>query len=105
MTNQIDTEVSAERLAVLQRLLDDQQRAFNSSKVGMKLEVLLEKPGRKPGQLVGRSLYMQAVHVKTMDGSIPLTIGDLTEVDVIGSNKNSLAAIKTDRPIRKEDSW
>lgn len=103
MTNQIDNDVSAERLGVLQQLLDDQQRTFNRSKVGTKLEVLLEKPGRKQGQLVGRSLYMQAVHVESMDRSIPLTIGDLIEVDVVASNKNSLAAIKTDQPICKED--
>jgi tRNA-2-methylthio-N6-dimethylallyladenosine synthase len=103
MTNQIDNDVSAERLGVLQQLLDDQQRTFNRSKVGTKLEVLLEKPGRKQGQLVGRSLYMQAVHVESMDRSIPLTIGHLIEVDVVASNKNSLAAIKTDQPICKVD--
>jgi tRNA-2-methylthio-N6-dimethylallyladenosine synthase len=105
MTNQIDNATSAERLAVLQRLLDDQQRTFNRSKVGKKLEVLLEKPGRKLGQLVGRSPYMQAVHVEPMDQSTSLTIGDLVEVDVVTSNKNSLAAIKTDQPISKEDIW
>ena len=105
MTNQIDNDVSAERLAVLQRLLDDQQRTFNSSKVGTKLEVLLEKPGRKPGQLVGRSQYMQAVHVEPMDRSITLATGDLIEVDVVESNKNSLAAIKTDQAICKENIW
>ena len=103
MTSQVNSEVSAKRLAVLQRLLDDQQRTFNRSKVGTKLEVLLEKPGRKPGQLVGRSLYMQAVHVEPAEGSIPLTIGDLIEVDVVASNKNSLAAIRTDQPICKEN--
>ena len=105
MPNQIDNEVSAERLAVLQRLLDDQQQIFNRSKVGTKLEVLVEKPGRKPGQLVGRSLYMQAVLVEPIDGSIPSTIGDLIEVDVVASNNNSLVAIKTDQPICKEDIW
>ena len=91
--SQIDAEVSAERLAVLQHLLDSQQRSFNRSKVGKTLEVLLEKPGRKRNQLVGRSPYLQAVHVDKTSESGDLKIGDLVHVDVIGSRKNSLAGV------------
>ena len=55
--------VKAERLAVLQALLAAQQAAFNQAQAGRVLPVLLEARGRKPGQLTGRSPYMQAVHL------------------------------------------
>ncbi len=60
---QIEEAVKAERLQALQALLGEQQRAFNDRAVGRTVPVLLEKPGRRTGQLVGRSPYMQAVHV------------------------------------------
>ena len=53
----------AERLAALQALLAQQQRDFNAACVGRVLPVLFEKPGRHQGQLVGRSPYLQSVHV------------------------------------------
>ncbi len=62
--DQVPEPVKAERLAALQALLREQQRAFNASCVGRVLPVLFEKPGRHPGQLVGRSPYLQAVHAE-----------------------------------------
>ena len=53
--------VKTERLAALQALLQEQQRAFNRACVGQVLPVLFEKLGRHPGQLVGRSPYFQSV--------------------------------------------
>ena len=63
MDSQIPDTVKSERLGILQDVLKSQQLAFNRSCVGRVLPVLLDRPGRKPGQLVGRSPYMQAVHV------------------------------------------
>lgn len=57
-----EAEKSA-RLAALQDLLNAQQRRFNAASVGRRLDVLLERRGKQPGQMVGRSPYMQAVHV------------------------------------------
>ncbi len=64
---QLPEDVKDERLQILQSLILEQQNAFNKSFVGKKLEVLLEKPGRHPTQITGRSQYMQAVHVDNAD--------------------------------------
>jgi len=58
----VEEAVKDERLAGLQQLIDAQQEAFNRACVGKTLPVLIEKPGRKEGQLVGRSPYLQPVH-------------------------------------------
>ncbi|MSP67742.1 MAG: tRNA (N6-isopentenyl adenosine(37)-C2)-methylthiotransferase MiaB [Alphaproteobacteria bacterium] len=55
--------LKAARLAALQSVIDQQQRRFNASCVGATLPVLFTRAGRRPGQMVGRSPYMQAVHV------------------------------------------
>jgi tRNA-2-methylthio-N6-dimethylallyladenosine synthase len=60
---QVPEPVKSERLAVLQALLNEQQMAFNRSSEGQTMAVLLERAGRRSGQLLGRSPYMQAVHV------------------------------------------
>ena len=57
-------EVKAERLARLQELLESQRQAFNRGTVGRTLDVLLEKPGRHPGQIAGKSPYLQAVQIE-----------------------------------------
>ena len=63
MADQIADEIKIDRLARLQATIDRHQAAFNARTVGMALAVLLEKPGRHAGQLVGRSPYLQAVQV------------------------------------------
>jgi tRNA-2-methylthio-N6-dimethylallyladenosine synthase len=59
----VPDDVKSERLQRLQALITRQWRAFNGGFAGRTLDVLLEKPGRLPGQLVGRSPYLQAVQV------------------------------------------
>ncbi|NQV59731.1 MAG: TRAM domain-containing protein, partial [Alphaproteobacteria bacterium] len=71
----------------LQTLLDSQQQAFNQQMVGRRLSLLLDRPGRRPGQLVGRSPYMQAVH---LDGPETM-LGQLVEVEITAAHANSLA--------------
>jgi len=63
MAGQVAEEVADDRLQRLNALLDDQRQAFNASMVGRTLPVLFERPGRHPGQGVGRSPYLQGVHV------------------------------------------
>lgn len=78
--------VMSERLSTLQQLLDAQQSAFNQGRVGERLPVLIEKPGRKPGQLVGRSPYLQPVHI---DGPASL-IGKVVSCDIDSLRRYSL---------------
>jgi tRNA-2-methylthio-N6-dimethylallyladenosine synthase len=63
LENQIDETLKSERLAILQTALKAQQLAFNKSCAGSVMPVLLDRPGRNAGQMVGRSPYMQPVHV------------------------------------------
>lgn len=76
-----------ERLARLQTLINTHQLAFNQASVGQRTQVLLERPGRHPGQLVGKSPWLQSVHVVS-DGAV---IGDMIEVDIVSAGPNSLA--------------
>lgn len=87
LDGQVPDEVRSARLQRLQSLLGSQQRAFNQQMVGRRLPVLLDRAGRRPGQLVGRSPYMQAVH---LDGGDDL-FGQLAEVDITAAHANSLA--------------
>jgi len=94
---QIPDDVKAERLARLQALLNAQETAFARSCVGCSFDVLLERPGRHPGQLIGRSPYLQAVHVIAPGH----TIGDIVGVQVNQVMSHSLGAVlasDADRP-------
>ncbi len=88
MDDQVPEEVKSSRLQQLQAVLKTQQEAFNQSCVGRKFSVLMERPGRRAGQLVGRSPYLQAVHA---DGDQSL-IGRMIEVEIISAGPNSLEA-------------
>ncbi len=81
-----ETEKSA-RLKELQALIHAQQTAFNASLVGRTVPVLLEKPGRDPGQLVGRSPYLQSVHVQAEAA----LIGTIVDTHITGVGTNSLS--------------
>ena len=83
---QVDEATKAERLAVLFALLEEQRLAFNRALVGRRFDVVFEKPGRRPGQIIGRSPYMQSVYA---DGDLSL-IGAMAEVEIVGVGPNSL---------------
>jgi len=89
---QVPEEVKSERLARLQALLSEQQRSFNAATVGLKMEVLLERPGRRQGQLVGRSPFLQPVNVDAPNGRI----GEIVPVVVDSVGTNSLFASLAD---------
>jgi tRNA-2-methylthio-N6-dimethylallyladenosine synthase len=76
--------VKAERLARLQALLAAQQAAFNARMRGLTIDVLFERPGRHPGQLAGRSPWLQAVQVDAPADAIG-TIRPVT-INAIGTN-------------------
>jgi tRNA-2-methylthio-N6-dimethylallyladenosine synthase len=89
LADQIPDVVKTERLARLQGALDRQQLAFNERCVGRTLPVLFEKPGRHPGQLVGRSPYLQAVHAE----AAPELRGQILPVEISSFGPNSLAGV------------
>jgi tRNA-2-methylthio-N6-dimethylallyladenosine synthase len=87
MRDQVAEPVKAERLAKLQELLASQQRAFNAACEGRTLPVLFERAGRRPGQIAGRSPYLQAVHCQGPTG----LIGQIHPVAIGEAGANSLA--------------
>lgn len=87
MDDQIPEAVKSARLTALQALLGQQARAFNASKVGSMVPVLFAEPGRKPGQLIGKTPWLQSVHA---EGNARL-IGRIVDVRIVEGHANSLA--------------
>ena len=85
MEDQVSAEVADERLQRLQALLNTQQHAFNQSTVGRRTQVLLERQGKRPGQLIGKSPWLQSIHLETS-----AAIGELIDVDILSAGPNSL---------------
>ena len=88
MEDQLPRDIMDERLQRLQALLNDQQLEFNRASVGRRTDVLLERPGKRPGQMIGKTPWLQSVHVETGAG-----IGDMIEVEIVSGGPNSLAGI------------
>ncbi|MCZ7484461.1 MULTISPECIES: tRNA (N6-isopentenyl adenosine(37)-C2)-methylthiotransferase MiaB [Rhizobium/Agrobacterium group] len=88
LNDQVEEEVKAERLERLQALLLRQQKEFAESLVGKTMDVLLEKPGRMPEQLIGRSPWLQSVNLDAKT----LKIGDIVNVRITATGPNSLFA-------------
>ena len=87
MDGQVPAEVMDDRLARLQAAINRHQVEFNATTVGRRTEILLERKGRHPGQLIGKTPWLQSVHVTAPE----LFIGDMVEVDIISAGPNSLA--------------
>jgi len=86
MGTQVPDAVSRERLQALQTLLFEQQTAFNASRAGMTVDVLFEKKGRHGRQAIGRSPWLQSVHVDDADH----LLGQIVPVEIISGQQNSL---------------
>jgi len=84
---QVDDDVASDRLQRLQGLITRQQRAAQDAMVGREVSVLFEKPGRFDDQMVGKSDYLHAVHVKDSGAAV----GDIARVKIVSSGANSLA--------------
>ncbi len=93
--DQVPEAVKAERLEALQALLKTQQAAFNRATVGRVVPVLFERAGRHPGQLVGRSPYMQAVHAEVAEAAL----GAVVDVHIAGCHANSLAGVVAEEAV------
>lgn len=93
---QLPESAKDERLAALQALLAEQQKAFNRGTVGATLPVLLERRGRHEGQLVGRTPYNQAIHVSAPAANL----GSIAEIAVTGIASHSLTGtiVRGDAP-------
>jgi tRNA-2-methylthio-N6-dimethylallyladenosine synthase len=87
MPDQVSEAVKSARLAALQALLGQQARDFNLSKVGATVPVLFAETGRKPGQIVGKTPWLQSVYA---EGN-PRLIGHIVEARLIEGHANSLA--------------
>jgi len=88
LPDQVPEDVKSERLESLQTLLLKQQAEFAKSCVGKVIDLLLEKPGRNEGQVIGRSPWLQSVNVDAKTSQI----GDIIPVRIIGTGPNSLFA-------------
>jgi tRNA-2-methylthio-N6-dimethylallyladenosine synthase len=87
--DQVPEKVKAERLARLQRQIERQQHEFAARCVGRTLPVLFEKQGRRTGQLIGRSPYLQSVHAEAPANML----GRLVPVEISAFGPNSLAGV------------
>jgi tRNA-2-methylthio-N6-dimethylallyladenosine synthase len=92
MEDQISRDVMDDRLHRLQTRINQHQLAFNRSKVGVETQVLIERKGRHAGQMIGRSPWLQSVHVET-DGEP----GDLVDVTLVAGGPNSMAGAERQR--------
>jgi tRNA-2-methylthio-N6-dimethylallyladenosine synthase len=79
----------------LQALLNKQQKEFNQTCVGRKMDILLEKKGRREGQLIGRSPWLQSVIVDDSLGNP----GDIVHVEITEAAPNSLNAVKAQKEL------
>jgi tRNA-2-methylthio-N6-dimethylallyladenosine synthase len=86
MEDQIPREIMDERLQRLQARIWEHSLAFNRSKVGFDTQVLIERKGRRPGQMIGRSPWMQSVHLET-----DAPRGDIIDVMLVSAGPNSMA--------------
>lgn len=86
MADQIAPDVMDERLQRLQASLNEHQHAFNHATIGKQTTILLERRGKHPGQMIGKSPWLQSVHVMT-----DLPVGSLVDVDIVAAGPNSLS--------------
>jgi tRNA-2-methylthio-N6-dimethylallyladenosine synthase len=85
MENQIPREIMDDRLQRLQARINAHQLAFNRSKMGVDTQVLIERNGRHEGQMIGRSPWLQSVHV---DSDAPP--GEILDVTLVAAGANSM---------------
>lgn len=86
MDDQIAPEIMDERLQRLQALLNEQQHEFNRQALGRQTDILLERNGKLDGQLVGKTPWLQSVHIIAPE----LVIGDMVDVIIESAGPNSL---------------
>jgi tRNA-2-methylthio-N6-dimethylallyladenosine synthase len=99
MQETVSTGEMDERLARLQDLINSQQSAFNKAAIGTTMDVLFEGPARNPGQIVGRSAYLQPVHVMASSDIVgkvlPVRIESLERFSLLGTLAASASNAQT----------
>jgi tRNA-2-methylthio-N6-dimethylallyladenosine synthase len=93
MEGAVEAQVMDERLQRLQRRLAEHSLAFNHATVGEDLTILIDRKGRLPGQMIGKSPWLQSVFVDT-----DATIGDMVDVTITHALPNSLGGVLRARP-------
>jgi tRNA-2-methylthio-N6-dimethylallyladenosine synthase len=88
MADQVPEAVKDARLAELQALIAATAQAFNTATIGRTCEILLERPGRKPGQLIGKTPWLQSAYITAPEARI----GDLVTVRIVDAGPNSVEA-------------
>lgn len=86
---QFPEEIKVARLSRLQDVINGHQTSFNTAHVGKVMPVLFDRRGRRPGQLIGRSPYLQSVHAQ-LDSA---WLGKILEVEIAAAGPNSLAGV------------
>ena len=86
MEEQIPREIMDDRLQRLQARINEHQLAFNRSKIGCATQILVERSGKLPNQMIGRSPWLQSVHVETAAQS-----GELVDVTLVAAGPNSMS--------------
>ncbi|HEX4696002.1 tRNA (N6-isopentenyl adenosine(37)-C2)-methylthiotransferase MiaB [Sphingomonas sp.] len=89
MDGQVAAEVMDDRLQRLQAALNRDQAAFNASTLGRTCDVLIERKGKLPGQMLGKSPWLQSIHLIT-----DAAVGDIIEVEIVRADPNSLSAVE-----------
>ena len=85
MEDQIPREIMDDRLQRLQARINAHQLMFNQSKVGTETQILVERNGKRPGQMIGRSPWLQSVHVETS-----AALGEIVDVTLVVAGPNSM---------------
>ncbi|HUP67509.1 MAG TPA: tRNA (N6-isopentenyl adenosine(37)-C2)-methylthiotransferase MiaB [Sphingomicrobium sp.] len=94
MEDQIAREIMEERLQRLQDRITAQSLRFNRSKIGVDTRILIERKGRQAGQMIGKSPWLQSVHVIT-----DARPGDMVDVALIAAGPNSMTGAERQRPV------
>ena len=92
MEDQIERDIMDDRLQKLQTRINEHRLAFNRSKVGVDTQVLIERNGKRDGQRIGRSPWLQSVHVETE--AVP---GEIVDVTLVAAGPNSMTGAKRER--------
>jgi tRNA-2-methylthio-N6-dimethylallyladenosine synthase len=92
MEDQIPRDIMDDRLQRLQNRINRHRLVFNRSKVGTDTEVLIERAGKLPGQMIGRSPWLQSVHVES-----DAQPGDIVEVTLVAAGPNSMSGAERQR--------
>ena len=92
MDDQVSLEVMDERLQRLQARIAEHSQAFNRASVGRSTRILIDRKGRRPGQMIGKSPWLQSVHVEA-----EAEIGAMLDVTLVSAGPNSLGGVLAHR--------